>query len=87
MNHGGYVQLYRKLIEHPLMTNLPAAWFRLWIWILLRANWKPGTWWDGSKEVTVQPGSLVTSLDKMSKGAATSRQQARGGECPIDRRK
>jgi len=75
---GGYILLHRKLLEHPLMTQLPAAWFRIWIAILLRVNWKPGTWWNGTANVTVSAGSMVTSVEKLSKTSRASTKQTRG---------
>ncbi len=73
----GYVRLYRSLLDDPLMNQLPAAWFRIFIAILLRVNWKPGTWWDGNSNVTIPPGTLVTSVEKLSKIAGTSAKQTR----------
>ncbi len=70
--------LSRKLLEHPLTTQLPAAWFRVFIVILLRVNWRPGVWWNGTKNVEIQPGSLVTSVEKLSKMARASVRQTRG---------
>ena len=37
----GYVRTYRKMLENPLFTGKPAEWFKLWILILLRVNWRP----------------------------------------------
>src|SRR6266852_6270439 len=36
----GYVRLYRKILENPLFKDKPAAWFKIWVYILLRANWR-----------------------------------------------
>ena len=70
--------LFRKLLDHPLMNQLPAAWFRVFVVILLKANWKPGTWWDGRQEITIPAGSMVTSIEKLSKLAGASKRQTRG---------
>jgi hypothetical protein len=75
---NGYIRLYRGLLEHPLVMQLPAAWFRIFIVILLKVNWKPGTWWNGNKNVEIQPGQLVTSVDKLSKAARASSKETRG---------
>jgi hypothetical protein len=75
---GGYIAVYRKLLDHPLTTQLPAAWFRIFIVILLRVNWRPGVWWNGSQNIEIPPGSLVTSVDKLSKMARASTKQVRG---------
>lgn len=75
---GGWVCLHRSLAEHPLMTQLPAAWLRVFIAILLRANWKVGIWWNGEREIQMQPGQLITSVDKLSKISKVSVKQVRG---------
>src|SRR5436309_2912166 len=75
---GGYVLLYRKLLEHPLVHQLSAAWFRVFIVILLKVNWKPGVWWDGTKEVIIPAGSLITSVDKLRRISRVSVKQVRG---------
>jgi hypothetical protein len=73
----GYIRLYRSLIEHPLMNQLPAAWFRIWVAILLGVNWKPGKWWDGTREVIVPAGSMITSVDKLAKKSKSTVRQTR----------
>ena len=75
---GGYILLYRKLLDHPLVHQLSAAWFRVFIVILLKVNWKPGIWWDGTKEVIVPAGSLITSVDKLRRNSRVSVKQVRG---------
>jgi hypothetical protein len=60
------------------MTQLPAAWFRIFVVILLKVNWKPGTWWNGSANVSIPAGSMVTSVEKLSKMARASTKQTRG---------
>lgn len=75
---AGYVRVYRSLLDHPLTDQLPAAWFRVFIVILLKTNWKPGVWWDGHREITIPPGSLVTSVDKLRRLSKVSVKQVRG---------
>ncbi len=62
----GWVRIHRGLLKHPLMVQLPAEWFRVWIFILLRANFQPTTWWDGRREVSLPAGSFITSRAKTS---------------------
>jgi hypothetical protein len=76
--NGGYVRLYRSLLEHPLVTQLPAAWFRIFVVILLRVNWRPGVWWDGSRNVDVPAGSMITSVDKLGRLSRATTKQTRG---------
>jgi hypothetical protein len=79
MRTAGYVKLGRWMLESPLMRQLPPEWLRLFIAIILSVNWKVGTWWDGSREVEVQPGQMITSREKLSLLANISEQQVRGG--------
>jgi hypothetical protein len=74
----GYIKLHRSLLQHPLILQLPAAWFRIWLVILFRASWKSSSWWDGIKEVDVPAGAFVTSLKNLAKASGATEQQVRG---------
>jgi hypothetical protein len=78
MKPGGYVAVYRSLLEHPLMNQLPAAWFRIFMAVILKVNWKPGLWWDGTRNIEILPGQMVTSVDKLSKITRATAKQVRG---------
>jgi len=78
MKPGGYVAVSRSLLEHPLMIQLPAAWFRIFMVILLKANWKLGVFWDGTQNIEILPGSLVTSVAELSKISRATPKQVRG---------
>jgi len=65
------------MLDHPLMEQLPAAWFRIWAAILLSANWRPGVWWDGKKDISIPAGSFVVSLDKLASNSGSGVQQVR----------
>src|SRR5690348_2042344 len=73
----GWIRLHRSLLDHPLMEQLPAAWLRIWVAILLNANWKPGVWWNGKKEISIPAGSFVVSLDKLASKSGSGVQQVR----------
>jgi hypothetical protein len=74
----GYVRLYRKLLDHPLFTDKPAGWLKIWIFILLRANWQETVFYPRQGEqLTVPPGSLVTSLEKLGTHTGLSKEHAR----------
>jgi hypothetical protein len=77
MSIGGHIKLHRELLKHPLTLQLPAAWFRIWVVILLRASWKGSRWWDGSKEIDIPAGSFVTSLSQLGKASGASIRQIR----------
>src|SRR5687767_4780215 len=74
----GYVLLFRCFLEHPLVTQLSEAWLKVWIVILLRANFKPSKWWDGTREIELPAGSFVTSNESLAKLCNLSLKQVRG---------
>lgn len=74
----GFIALYRRVLEHPLFLQLPSAWFKAWIAILLRANYRTSTWWDGEKNIELQPGQFVTSHKSMAEFCGLTEKQIRG---------
>ena len=78
---GGYVKLHRSLLDHPLVTQLPAAWLRVYVVLLMKVNWKPGVWWNGTQNIEIPAGSMVSSVEKLSRmsGASTKQAGARWG--------
>ena len=74
----GFVRIYRKMIENPLFTDKPAVWFKIWVFVLLRANWKESIFRPRQgNPITVPAGSMITSLEKLATHAATSKEHAR----------
>lgn len=60
----GWIKLHRKLLEHPIFKK--EKHLRLWIYILLRANFEDTTiLWNG-KLLYVPAGSFITGRDKLS---------------------
>jgi hypothetical protein len=78
MTKAGFIKIWRSMADDPLWTSVPHAWFRVAMGVLFKANWKPGKWWDGSREVQIPAGGLVTSEDKLAGFCRVSRQQCRG---------
>jgi hypothetical protein len=74
----GYIRLHRKLLENPIFTNKPVEWFKIWIFILLRVNWRESTFHPRQGESIIVPaGSMVTSLEKLGTYAGLSKEHAR----------
>lgn len=84
---NGYIFLYRALTEHPLWTQLPEAWLKVWIGILLRANFKPGRWDDGHKEYDLPAGAFATSIERFADFAHVSVSQVRSAFSYLEGRK
>src|SRR5690348_11701568 len=74
---GGYVRLYRKLLENPVWTALAPSVLKVMLAFLLKANWKPGTWYDGRAQVQIPRGSFITSYPKMAEACHLSVKQTR----------
>jgi hypothetical protein len=74
--HGGWVGVWRSLMDHPLW-NAPAAWIKIYIALLMQANYEPGTWQVGTQQVTVPAGSLVIGTISFAEICGVSRQQLR----------
>ena len=55
---GGFILIARRMLESELMES-PAHYVKLWIWMLLKANWK-----DRGK---LKRGQFVTSIAEMQK--------------------
>ena len=74
----GYVRLHRKILDNPLFRDKPAEWFKIWIYILLRANWRESVFRPRQGDpITVPAGSLVTSLEKLGTHAGLTKEHAR----------
>src|ERR1700722_13099695 len=58
---GGYIRLYRKLLDHPIWTRLTPPVLKVAIYFLIKANWRATDWYDGRKRVPIARGTFVTS--------------------------
>lgn len=74
----GYVFLWRSLSENPLWTQLPVHWLKVWIGILMKANYRATKWWDGEKMNHIPAGAFITSIDNMAAYCKVSPMQVRG---------
>ena len=62
---NGWLKLWRKFLSSDVWDNGPIM-CRLWIWILLHANYEPTTW----KGIEFGVGELFTSYNSMAEGIA-----------------
>lgn len=74
----GWVCLHRALLDHPIWRSVPKDWLRVFLAILLNANWRAELWWDGRAEIEIPAGSLATSVAALSKEARTKPDTTRG---------
>lgn len=75
---GGYIFLHRAILDHPVWLQMPAERFKVWIYVLLRANHKETKWWDGTKEVGIPCGAFVGSAEKIAEACNVTLKQSRG---------
>ena len=59
MASGDWIKLHRRLLENPIMQHDGMC--RLWVYLLLKANWKDAKWLipGTTKQVDVPRGSLI----------------------------
>lgn len=69
--NSGFIQLHRKLLEWEWWDDHNTT--RLFLYCLLKANWKPNNW----KGVYIDRGQFPTGLDALSKEIGLSKQQIR----------
>lgn len=73
----GWFKIVRAFFDHALWIDCPTAWARVWLVILGHANWAPRKRWFSGREIEVQPGELLCSLDWLMKKARSTRMQTR----------
>ena len=71
----GWISLHRKILKNAVFQD-PVT-FRLWIYLLLKANHKPKRVIFNGEEITVERGQLVTGLQSLCDNTATSLRQVR----------
>lgn len=61
----GWIKLHRKFLDSPIFANMHLC--RLWIYCLLRANWKDSKWLvPGTlREIKVPAGSFLTGRESL----------------------
>lgn len=66
-----YIKIFRGILDWEWWHDINT--FRLFIYILLKANWKDGTW----KGIEVKRGSFISSLDKLAEDTDLTRDEVR----------
>lgn len=64
--NDGYVKLYRKTLDNPIITN-DNDYFRVWIQLLLMANHSSRKVLFGNETVDLKPGELVTGREELAR--------------------
>ena len=66
-----YIKLHRSMLEWEWWHDINTC--RVFIYLLLKANWKDGTW----KGIEVKRGSYISSLDKIATETDLTRDEVR----------
>lgn len=74
---GGWVRVYRALLQTPIWTQLAPAVLKVAMYFILKANYKPDEWYDGAEQIPVPRGSFVTSYRSAAAECKLSIQQTR----------
>lgn len=67
---GGYIKLYRSLLDNPIITK--PDYFVIWIYILLKASHKEHYQLVGNQRIHLIPGQFPTGRKKISKDLGIS---------------
>lgn len=82
---GGWIKLYRAILDDPVWTTSTADQKAVLVTVLLMASHEPRQWaWQGRK-FDVQPGQFVTSLASLSEKAGVSVQSVRSAIARLER--
>jgi len=65
MPDTGYIKLYRKLLDNPVVCK-DADHLATWVYLLLSATWKPYEVMFEGKTITMEPGQLITGRRTIS---------------------
>ncbi len=68
---SGFIKIHRKILEWPWYKDINTC--RVFIHMLLKANWKEGRF----RDTTVPRGSFVSSLDKLSEETLLTKREIR----------
>jgi DNA-binding transcriptional regulator of glucitol operon len=62
----GYVALYRSIIDNPVFTQLPAEYFKVFIFCLVRAAYKPRQYWNGHAMADLPIGAFCGNTGEIA---------------------
>jgi hypothetical protein len=65
MENKGWICLYRKLLDSPIMTCNDPYLLKLWVYILLRVNHKQARLMFNGKELTLEAGQGIFGLNQI----------------------
>jgi DNA-binding transcriptional regulator YhcF (GntR family) len=73
----GYVALYRSVIDNPFYTQLPGDYFKVFIFCLVRAAYKPRQYWNGHAMADLPIGAFVATVGEIAAKTGVSQSTVR----------
>ena len=73
---GGYVRIYRSILENPTFRNMEEAMF--FAYLVLKANWRPGERRYDDRVYRLDRGELVIGSRKLAEDFGWSHKKVRG---------
>ena len=70
-----WIKLHRKILGHWVYTR--PEYLSIWVYLLVRANWKPSKAILNGRIVTIERGEVLTSIRGMAKGSHTTQRTVR----------
>jgi len=67
MDNQGWIKLYRKLLDDPIMTSGDSYLLQLWIYILLKVNYIEKRFIFNNKEMIIHKGQGIFGLNQIVK--------------------
>ena len=75
-NSGGYVRIYRSILDNPIFRNVDEAMF--FAFLIIKANWRAGERRYDERVYKLERGDLVLGERKLAEAFGWSRQKLRG---------
>jgi hypothetical protein len=71
-----WVKIPRSIVDHPMFTMRSDA-IKLWLYLLVSANWKPSQVYIGGELVTIERGQVLTAYRRLSERTGITLQGVR----------
>ena len=68
---NSWIKLHRKILENWVFKQRP-EYLKIWVYILIAANWKPSKALVNGQFVTIERGEMLTSYRSLAQGAGTT---------------
>ena len=75
-DNGGYVRIYRSILDNPTFRNVEEAMF--FAYLVLKANWRAGERWYDKRAYDLKRGELVIGTRKIAEEFGWSHKKVRG---------